>query len=573
MVMLETIQTSSLEKIMPETFCDAKECRMLSGLKGERISYQIAYRDAKKQSYAYKIKSDIKKHLQVFDVVNVNVSLPAPDDAKDDTNYISKKKGMYPDILYPAKKNEVLAESKFKSLWIMTDSSVPSGEHEIEITFSDGIEKHSTKFEVIILPEKLPDSGLIFTQWFYCDCIAKYYHTKVFSPRHWELIEKFIAMAADNGMNMILTPIFTPPLDTEIGGERPTVQLVGIKKTDSGYVFDFANLKKWIKLCKKHGIDHFEMAHLFTQWGAKATPKIIAEVRGKKKRIFGWDTNADDDSYKEFLSQFLPALAECLEKEGVSQNTVFHISDEPQETEGYLKAKKMVSKYLKGFKIVDALSDFEFYQQGIVKYPYVATNYVEPFIGNTKNLMVYYCCAQGNKVSNRFIAMPSCRNRCIASQFYKFKVKSFLQWGYNFYFTNLSKAEVDPFEDTTAGGAYPGGDSFSVYPGKDGPIPSIRLFVFYEALCDLRAMKLLEKYIGYKRTLKLIEDITGEVSFDRCPEDPEIVLTLREKINEEIEKHIKKEQKNWDVDIKLVSKSLTGGDNWIIEAEKPAKKK
>lgn len=75
--------------------------------------------------------------------------------------------------------------------------------------------------------------------------------------------------AVDNGINMNLTPIFTPPLDTEIGSERPTVQLVGISKDESGYTFDFEKLKKWINMALECGIEYFEMAHLFSQWGAK----------------------------------------------------------------------------------------------------------------------------------------------------------------------------------------------------------------------------------------------------------------------------------------------------------------
>ena len=46
---------------------------------------------------------------------------------------------------------------------------------------------------------------------------------------------KYMRMAAEHGMNMILTPVFTPALDTEIGKERPCTQLVEITKNDAGY--------------------------------------------------------------------------------------------------------------------------------------------------------------------------------------------------------------------------------------------------------------------------------------------------------------------------------------------------
>lgn len=46
-----------------------------------------------------------------------------------------------------------------------------------------------------------------------------------------EIFENYLKNATLNGMNMLLTPFFTPPLDTFIGGERTCVQLVDIEKT------------------------------------------------------------------------------------------------------------------------------------------------------------------------------------------------------------------------------------------------------------------------------------------------------------------------------------------------------
>lgn len=144
--------------------------------------------------------------------------------------------------------------------------------------------------------------------------------------------------AADYGMNTILTPVFTPPLDVDVGGERPTIQLVEILYSNGKYSFDFKNLKKWIDLAHKAGIENFEIAHFFTQWGAECTPKII--VNGEKK--FGWHVKATDTNYKEFLSQFVPALIAFLKDEGIKDNTFFHVSDEPSHNnlENYQKAKK-----------------------------------------------------------------------------------------------------------------------------------------------------------------------------------------------------------------------------------------
>ena len=87
---------------------------------------------------------------------------------------------------------------------------------------------------------------------------------------------------------MILTPIFTPPLDTDVGDERPTVQLIDVSFKDNEYHFGFANLKRWVGMCKRSGVEYFEFSHLFTQWGAQHPPKIVADIDGERKRIIGF---------------------------------------------------------------------------------------------------------------------------------------------------------------------------------------------------------------------------------------------------------------------------------------------
>ena len=536
--MTELMQISSLEKVLPKNEAQFDEIYDINILKNEECAYQIAFKDKKDKEIYIQIQSDIKDNIKVYSVGNVPVNLPTYPDGAEDDNYISTEPGIFPEIVYPSENNVVKATGWFQALWIRIDKNAPVGKHTVKVILKTAEEEKSKEISVEILPIELEESGLIFTQWFHADCIARYYNVKTWSEKHWELTEKFVKRAADNGINMILTPIFTPPLDVEEGGERPTVQLVKITKDKDKYSFDFSLLDRWINMCQKNGIKYFEMAHLFTQWGARFTPKIMVNENGKEKRMFGWDVSAIDERYKNFLGQFLPALAAFVKEKGVSEVTYFHISDEPDsgQLDDYLKAKNEAEQYLKGFKIIDALSHYEFYKRGVVKNPVVALNNAMDFYGNTDNLWVYYCCAQYKELSNRFIAMPSYRNRSIGMQLFKFNVKGFLQWGYNFYYSRLSKYKINPFLQTDAGGGFPSGDAFSVYPGGNGPIDSLRIQVFFHALQDLYAMKMLEKHIGYEKTLKIIEDIFGEISFDRCARNGKVIIDIRNAVNNELKK-------------------------------------
>lgn len=103
---------------------------------------------------------------------------------------------------------------------------------------------------------------------------------------------------------MLLTPLFTPPLDTQAGKERMTVQLVDVQKDGDRYAFGFEKLEQFMRLAEECGVKYFEMSHLFTQWGTKYAPKIVAEVNGARRRIFGWKTEALSQEYKASLRRF-----------------------------------------------------------------------------------------------------------------------------------------------------------------------------------------------------------------------------------------------------------------------------
>ncbi|MDO5085038.1 MAG: DUF4091 domain-containing protein, partial [Erysipelotrichaceae bacterium] len=159
-----------------------------------------------------------------------------------------------------------------------------------------------------------------------------------------------------------------------------------------------------------------------------------------------------------------------------------------------MKAKNSIKELLHDYYTMDALSTFEIYQSGIIEHPVVATDHIQPYLDNqVEGLWAYYCCSQKLKVANRFMAMPSARNRILGVQLYKYNIKGFLHWGYNFYNSQFSLEKIDPYFVTDAGEAFPSGDAFLVYPGENGQaIESIRLMVLSQAIQDLRAFQLLE---------------------------------------------------------------------------------
>lgn len=548
--MLSTILLSSLEKVLPSTQPVSTFLEYPSIFKNETFNFQIAYQSTD-HAWLWKgpvticVESPLEAYITVTSVGLVPSNYPSPPDP--DEEFFTSMPCLLPDVLEPLDDQKVrVIPNQWHSLWFEVASSItlPAGTHPITVIFKDaaGVEVARQTFNLEIIDGLLPKQSLLHTEWFHTDCIANFYHVDVFSERYWELVEAFMKTAADHGINMILTPLFTPPLDTEIGGERLTVQLIDVDVNEGTYSFNFDKLGRWIETAKRVGIEYFEMSHLFTQWGACATPKIMGNVKGELTQLFGWGILAKDPAYKIFLDAFLPQLTSYLETCGLKDKCYFHISDEPSldQLEGYQFAFNLVEKHLEGYPIIDALSNLEFYQTGALKLPIPANDHIHPFIdAGVPNLWTYYCCAQTNQVSNRFMALPSFRNRIIALQLFKYDIVGFLHWGYNFYNTQYSKKAIDPYRITDAGSAFASGDSFLVYPGEDGTICSIRIKVFAEALYDLRAMQLLTSLTSKEHVLELMEStLESPITFSSYPHDANYLLCFRSTINNEIKKYL-----------------------------------
>ncbi|NLD86666.1 MAG: DUF4091 domain-containing protein, partial [Clostridiales bacterium] len=202
--------------------------------------------------------------------------------------------------------------------------------------------------------------------------------------------------------------------------------------------------------------------------------------------------------------------------------------------------KAGVTEYLKGYRIIDAMSDIEYYKSGVIEMPVPSIRVTDAFKEvNVKPLWTYYCITAGSHFSNRFFCYHSYQNRILGTQLYKYDVDGFLHWGYNFYNTQYSKKRINPYIVTDAGRAFSSGDAFSVYPGDDCCVESLRLVVFHECLQDMRALELLSSLIGREETENLIDEVAGmKVDLANYPKNAAFILALRKRVNETIKSKI-----------------------------------
>ena len=536
---MKTLLLSSLVKVFKDSDLNYNEFTTASCLKNERFSFQVALiPEEKNAEVKISINSDLKDSLNLYEVVNIPAKKTGYDNS-DKFHYDLKRKE-FPDLLEPLGDTLKLEPGVASSIWIeFSGNGEFSGKHDITLVLETESGKTEKTFSLNIIDNELPKQELLFTNWFHNDCLCTYYKVEPFSDKYWVIFEKFLKNAVNHGVNMILTPVFTPPLDTAVGGERPTFQLVGIEKKKGEYFFDFTNFRKYVEICLKNGVEAFEISHFFTQWGATSAPKIVATVNGKEKRIFGWETKASGKAYKDFLNAFAKEFTKEVVALGIKDRCWLHVSDEPNEKQipGYRKAAKILHEAFPDFNNLDALSEIEFFKKGLVKTPVCCEDKADIFREHVDHFWTYYCCCQvDNFLPNRMFSQPSQRNRVLGILLYKYDAEGFLHWGHNFWYSQYSKRKINPYKTTDAGNAFPSGDAFVVYPGKNGePLNSLRHKVFYDGFQDLRALRLLEKLTSREEVLKLIEqDLDIPLSFNCYPTNQKWLLDLREKINEAI---------------------------------------
>ena len=563
--MIKTSLCSSLVSVMPTKPLPKNSLKNVTICKNEPFSFQLAYKiaggDAKSTQFFIRVKGDLpitNYYINCVPVLHTDV------DKLQNAGGV----GLYPDILMPKKVNpQIKVQNTCGGLWYtekdediqlfaFNDSSqavwysinengseIPAGNYKLtfEIYGLDNklITKNSLNVEV--LDALLPKQSFIYTNWFHCDCLAKNYGIKIFSDKFFTIMASFLKTASQNGMNMVLLPAFTPALDTPIGGERATAQLVGVTKNGDKYEFDFSLMERYIRVAQANGIVYFEHCHMFTQWGSAFAPKIMAKVNGKSKQIFGWKTPAASKEYTNFLRCYLKAFNKFIKSIGLEKKILFHVSDEPcdENYKNYETAYNLISDLISDYMAGDALSDPKFYESGLVKVPIASTRRVAEFVGKGDNIWCYYTGLEIDKgMSNRLIQLPRQRNRMLGIQMYYYNIKGFLHWGYNYYFCELSHGRFNPAINSCGFGN--AGTSYSVYPAPDGTAyQSVRQKNFGEGIVDYRLLQLLESIAGRKVVDEVIVKHFGVPDFTVTPTDAAAIDNFRNEVEALIKANIK----------------------------------
>lgn len=497
---LQCVLTPSTVRLFPASPPPVNKLTAIDAALNERFSFQLALRADAMARVTVSATApegwDVRiRRVGFVPVPHQNTKMP---EDPLDTDGLGKIPGYVPDPLFD-EASALLPARETNAFWL-TVTPAPGakpGRYVVGVSASpsDGngglcgkavLRKLSIRLHhVTILSRK----GFRVTHWFHADALIDWYGTKLFDSRFWKIAGAFLRDVAEHGQDTVYVPVFTPPLD---GVKRPT-QLLRVLRTHGGrYSFDWRDVRHYVRLARQSGLTHFEWSHLFTQWGAHNAIRVYEGQGAGKKLLWPADAPATSAVYRDFLSQYLPELRRFLAAEGILDVSFFHVSDEPDGEEAlanYRAARAILAKYAPWMagKCIDAVSQVAYGKEpGLIDVPVPSISTALDFLDAGIASWCYYCGSPRGTYLNHLMDTPLAKVAMHGFLFYRWPFRGFLNWGLNYWYVSQTSTLLDPFTSSDAN-AWPNwtyGGPFWVYPGKEGPVDSIRWEVFAEAMQD-----------------------------------------------------------------------------------------
>ncbi|PIU60429.1 MAG: hypothetical protein COS85_24560 [Armatimonadetes bacterium CG07_land_8_20_14_0_80_59_28] len=314
-----------------------------------------------------------------------------------------------------------------------------------------------------------------FTSWFSAGDLAKQHGVTVWSEDFWRLLPAYARNLNEHRQTMILTPM----------------ELIKVNRAANGYLtFDFSRFDRWARLFVDAGVPVLEGKEMGRRVGKWTSPLMEFHPVPVNDPLKATRKPLPNDAV---LRAFFGALEQRLEKQGWLDRFVMHVSDEPtrynypswRKMSQFIRAAAPRLRRIEANQTTELDGDIEIsvpqldsFGVGMDRYSAKRNQY-----GN--ELWFYTCMYPTGAFANRFVDYPLIKTRLLPWIAARYGLTGYLHWGYNYW-------SERPFEFVERSNLPPG-DSFVVYPGKNGPLNSLRWEMFREGIEDYECLLLLSQ--------------------------------------------------------------------------------
>jgi len=344
--------------------------------------------------------------------------------------------------------------------------------------------------------------------------VAKAHEVKLWSEEHWRILERYAANFAAHGMKAVMTHITYDPWDGVRGWASDNMvewKYPGeFRFGDAGrFEWDFTVFDRYVELMLAAGVDRsIDMYSLVMGPGGtlKADIRYLDTAAGAYRNI---PLTVGDPLWREIWKAFLPELRRHLKEKGWFDKAILGFDEKPQAV--MREIYEFISREAPDFRIassggypgdqgkwanelvihIDELLDPERYEQlqPLIKQMYEAENSYVTF---------YTACMP--HYPNTFIFSGLRESRLLPWLAAKWGLDGYIRWAVNLY-------PEDPWHQPLF--TWPSGDMFFVYPGKDGPLDSMRWELMRQGIQDYEALRMarnMAKAAGRDDLLEKLEN-------------------------------------------------------------------
>lgn len=416
----------------------------------------------------------------------VNVDRPTQRPSSDQ---LRKPPFDYPDILLEGDHISLSADTA-QTVWITQNVPVDAipGVYVATATITgDDRFKTVVPLKVTVYPVTIENTRLWVTNWFSMNWKHMEIAPEPESEEYYALLKRFARNMAAYRQNVALI--------SAINLAEYGVDAAG------ALTFDFSRFDRWVQIFIEEGvIGRIEGGHIGGRAGGWDSDFVASVRHVRDGKVISERVNPDSDVAREFYSCFFPALVSHLKEKGWLDIYMQHLADEPTPSnfESYKSLAALTRDYAPELRIIEATHSKDL--TGSIDIWVPQLNYFHDSYEHYQErqkagdeIWFYTCVFPQGEYANRFIEQPLIKTRLLHWINFRYGATGYLHWGYNHW------TDDDPVTHTTrphGGPPYlPAGDPWIVYPGKDGPLASIRLAAMRDGIVDYELLSMLaEKY-------------------------------------------------------------------------------
>ena len=421
------------------------------------------------------------------------------------------------EIIKPLSSNIIESNSNYSliNIKIPIDKKIKTDKYKIDfIVFVDG-KKFNLKLKINVHDVMIPDldkSNFFYTNWFNLSKMEEYHELERWSSEWYLMLDNYAKLMSYGRQNCVKIP-----------GE-----LIYLKNDE--VFLDEKRMMSFIDVFLKYGFKYFESPHLLGRgknddWG---NPELITKLRNVGYYTYEGKKEINDVSHK--IKQF-------THKYNLTDKWLQHIADEPTSVNAqcYIDVADQIKNINPEIQIMEATNTRESLGNSIDIWCPIINDFQEneEFFRSREKLgekiLVYTCLVPGGKWLNRTLDMEKIRQVYFGWGGSKYNTMGYLHWGLNQYKANPFEQSVIKHPSPIAGpnNFLPAGDTHIIYPGKNGPLSSLRFESHkigcedYEMLEHLKEIKpkkhkllinkIFQNYTSYTTNIKKYERVKSRI--------------------------------------------------------------